>query len=82
MVRPGNTAGRDQDPEVLIQRSIAAATVYDALSAACEYDVELCEQVRHYLRGYMKEGGIGQRSVTIRYCNVSKCEDSVGSGCN
>jgi hypothetical protein len=48
----------------VLTRPIAAATVYDALPAACEQDVELCDQVRHYLRGYMKDVGIGHLSVS------------------
>lgn len=49
----------------ILTRPIAAATVYDALPAACEHDAALCDQVRHYLRGYMKDVGIGHLSAAV-----------------
>ena len=42
----------------VMRRPIAAAIVLDALPAACERDHAACEQVRHYLKGYMKEWGV------------------------
>lgn len=47
----------------VLTRPLAAATVFDALPAACERDAVLCEEVRHYLRGFMKELGIGHLSI-------------------
>ena len=47
----------------ILTRPIAAATVHDALPAACERDAAVCEQVRHYLRGLMKHVGIAHLSV-------------------
>lgn len=46
----------------VLTRPIAAATVFDALPAACERDAAVCEQVRHYLRGLMKNAGIAHMS--------------------
>src|SRR5690606_32755703 len=47
----------------ILTRPIAAATVLDALPAACERDAALCEQVRHYLGGFMKTAGIAHLSA-------------------
>lgn len=47
----------------ILTRPIAAATVLDALPAACERDAALCEQVRHYLSGFMKTAGIAHLSA-------------------
>lgn len=47
----------------VLTRPIAAATVFDALPAACERDADVCAEVRHYLRGFMKEVGIAHLSL-------------------
>lgn len=49
----------------ILNRPVAAATVFDALPAACERDLVVCEQVRHYLRGLMKNAGIAHLSAAI-----------------
>jgi hypothetical protein len=49
----------------VLTRPIAAATVLDALPAACERDPALCERVRRYLRGYAKNYGLGYLGVGI-----------------
>lgn len=48
-----------------LTRPIAAATVYDALPAACERDAELCADVEYYLKGFMKGVGIGHVSASV-----------------
>ncbi|HEX6999820.1 MAG TPA: capsule assembly Wzi family protein [Gammaproteobacteria bacterium] len=48
----------------VLTRPIAAAAVLDALPRACERDPVLCEQVRRYLRGYMRSAGIASLSVS------------------
>lgn len=45
------------DTPILV-KPIPAATVLDALPAACERDAALCEQVRRYLSSYMQTAGI------------------------
>jgi hypothetical protein len=47
----------------VLRRPIAAATVLDALPAACRKDVVLCEEVRRYLRVYTKDAGISHASI-------------------
>jgi hypothetical protein len=47
----------------ITSRPIAAATVLDALPAACRIDQALCSRVRRYLDGYMKKGGLSHASV-------------------
>ena len=47
----------------VMTRPIAAATVLDALPAACEVDATLCEQVRRYLDRYVEPMGIGHAGV-------------------
>jgi hypothetical protein len=42
----------------VIRRPIAAATVLDALPKACQVDLVLCEEVRRYLRAYMRDANI------------------------
>lgn len=42
----------------VLTKPVAAATVFDALPAACERDAALCEQVRRYLASYMRTAGI------------------------
>ncbi len=42
----------------VMRRPIAAAVVLDALPAACEIDVLLCEQVRQYLQLYQRDAGV------------------------
>ncbi len=49
----------------IITRPIAAATVLDALPAACELDAALCVQVRRYLSGYMKTAGISHAGLAV-----------------
>jgi hypothetical protein len=48
----------------IMTRPIAAATVFDALPAACERDAGLCEQVRRYLSSYMRTGGLTHAGLT------------------
>jgi hypothetical protein len=48
----------------ILSRPIAAATVFDALPAACERDAALCEQVRRYLSSYMRTFAITHASLT------------------
>lgn len=47
----------------ILSRPIAAATVFDALPAACERDAALCEQVRRYLSSYMRTFAITHASL-------------------
>lgn len=49
----------------VLTRPIPAATVYDALPAACEHDAALCAQVEYYLKGLMKDVGIGHLSASV-----------------
>lgn len=49
----------------VIRRPIAAATVLDALPAACKRDAALCEEVRSYLRAYMRGSGITHAAATL-----------------
>jgi hypothetical protein len=46
-----------------LTRPIAAATVLDALPEACRVDFVSCEQVRRYLRRFMKTYGVTQASL-------------------
>src|SRR5262249_28236120 len=46
-----------------LTRPIAAATVLDALPAACKRDRVLCRQVEHYLQRFMRSEGIAHASV-------------------
>src|SRR5690606_17589873 len=48
----------------ILSRPIAAATVLDALPAACERDAALCEQVRRYLGSYMRAFNITHASLS------------------
>lgn len=50
---------------VVLTRPIAAATVLEALPAACMRDAALCEQVRSYLRGFMRDAGLAHASVAV-----------------
>lgn len=43
----------------VMRRPIPAAVVLDALPNACEADRAACDQVRRYLRQYMKQWGLG-----------------------
>jgi hypothetical protein len=45
-------------------RPIAAATVIDALPAACKIDERLCRRVQRYLERYTRSAGIGDISLT------------------
>jgi hypothetical protein len=47
----------------VISRPIAAATVLDALPAACKVDAILCRNVRRYLERYMDNIGLDHASV-------------------
>jgi capsule assembly protein Wzi len=49
----------------VVARPIAAATVFDALPKACERDAVLCEQVKRYLAGYMRNVGISYASLAV-----------------
>jgi hypothetical protein len=49
----------------ILTRPIAAATVLDALPAACEIDAALCAEVRRYLNGFMKTAGISHASAAV-----------------
>lgn len=47
----------------ILSRPIAAATVLDALPAACRIDRVLCGQVRRYLNRYMRTFNVDQASI-------------------
>jgi hypothetical protein len=47
----------------ILSRPIAAATVLDALPAACRIDRVLCGQVRRYLNRYMRTVNVDQASI-------------------
>lgn len=47
----------------ILTRPIAAATVLDALPVACQKDAVLCNEVRRYLAGYMRDWGVTELSV-------------------
>jgi len=47
----------------ITSRPIAAATVLDALPAACRIDATLCTRVRRYLDRYMNRAGLVEASV-------------------
>ena len=49
----------------ITSRPIAAATVLDALPAACRIDAALCARVRRYLDGYMRKAGLVQASAEV-----------------
>jgi hypothetical protein len=49
----------------ILTRPIAAATVLDALPAACEHDAALCAQVRRYLSGFMRDAGLSHASAAV-----------------
>lgn len=49
----------------IVTRPIDAATVYEELPAACEHDADLCAQVEYYLKGFMKELGIGHLAASL-----------------
>jgi hypothetical protein len=49
----------------ILTRPIAAATVFDALPAACERDAALCDEVRRYLSGYMRKAGIAHAGFAV-----------------
>lgn len=49
----------------VLTRPIAAATVLDALPAACERDAVLCAEVRRYLSGLMRTAGIAHGSLAL-----------------
>lgn len=47
----------------ILSRPIAAATVLDALPAACRHDAVLCKRVRRYLNRYMDSLGLTHMGV-------------------
>jgi hypothetical protein len=47
----------------IMSRPIAAATVLEALPAACRIDAALCARVRRYLDRYMHKAGLAEASV-------------------
>jgi len=47
----------------VLTRPIAAATVLEALPAVCAKDAVLCEQIRRYLRPYMRAVGLTHLSI-------------------
>ncbi|HTJ16350.1 MAG TPA: hypothetical protein VL494_06170, partial [Steroidobacteraceae bacterium] len=47
----------------IMSRPIAAATVLEALPAACRIDAALCSRVRRYLDRYMHKAGLTEASV-------------------
>jgi hypothetical protein len=49
----------------VLTRPIAAATVLDALPKACARDQRLCEQVRSYLRRYMKDFAVTSAGLDV-----------------
>ena len=49
----------------ITSRPIAAATVLDALPAACRIDAVLCARVRRYLDGYMRKAGVVHASAEV-----------------
>jgi hypothetical protein len=49
----------------VLTRPLAAATVLDALPAACERDAVLCAEVRRYLDGLMRTAGIAHGSLAV-----------------
>ncbi len=51
--------------EPVLARPLSAASVLDALPAACEVDPALCAEVRNHLAGYMRSMGMNHASVTV-----------------
>jgi capsule assembly protein Wzi len=49
----------------ITSRPIAAATVLEALPAACRIDAALCTRVRRYLDRYMHKVGLAEASVEV-----------------
>ena len=49
----------------VMSRPIAAATVLEALPAACRIDASLCARVRRYLEGYVGKVGVTHASVEV-----------------
>src|ERR1044072_7646263 len=49
----------------ITSRPFAAATVLDALPAACRIDAVLCTRVRRYLDGYMHKAGLVEASAEV-----------------
>lgn len=48
-----------------LTRPVAAATVLDALPAACARDAATCEEVRRYLSSYMRTAGLTHASAAV-----------------
>ena len=48
-----------------LTRPFAAATVLDALPAACKVDPELCQDVQRYLSRYMRGWGLTEASIEV-----------------
>lgn len=51
--------------KAVLTRPLAAATVLDALPAACEKDPVVCAEVRHYLDGLMKSYGLAHAGLAL-----------------
>lgn len=51
--------------KTILRRPLAAATVIDALPAACELDEALCARVRRYLDRYTDHAGLAAASATV-----------------
>ena len=49
----------------VLRRPIAAATVLEALPRACKRDERLCEQVRAFLRGYMRNFAVTNAGAEV-----------------
>src|SRR5262245_60259619 len=49
----------------IMSRPIAAATVLEALPAACRIGAQLCGNVRRYLDRYMHKAGLAEASVEV-----------------
>jgi len=55
----------------VLSRPIATATVLDALSKACRYDVQLCRRVQRYLRRYIPKFALTHIAVEGAVSNDS-----------
>jgi hypothetical protein len=53
----------------ILTRPIAAATVLDALPAACRVDPVLCQEVRNYLARYMRTWSVTDGSIEVASSN-------------
>jgi Capsule assembly protein Wzi len=55
----------------ILSRPLAAATVLDALPAACRIDEVLCRSVRRYLERYTKKFGVGHATTEFAAVDVA-----------